>query len=467
MAEYYDELLRICGFEDQEIDQERFRMEKAFQRLELGSEDFKTAERFVRENHEVELTGMRKMLRLWMKELIDLVLAKDEGKKLVYYGFPTIAGPSAAIASISKEICCTCPDVVLSATLGQIFNKINSILEAGEQNGLPPGHSLCSLQQIRVGGMAKGIIPVPDLVLTSSYYCDMGSKADELLHEKYGHPAIYVDGSMDSSWGEFPSYRPERVDFLGGQINQAFDRVSYILGVTVTEEARQEGATRNLNLLHALNELSELMRQAVPQPISMVTTGMARRLTNGSSSKRIMTEGPEAIAILNQEVRERMAKGIGVVDKDAPRAMILLDHFSDPTVTHMMEECGLSLPMNFYTALSAKFWKKAPTITGEALAREEMTRGSYHGTYGLIKRASEVVREFDVDGLIWNYIYNCRPVALTSHLLKNFVEKETGKPVLSLEMDPYDRRTYTAAALKTKVETFAEMLRAKRAKSTG
>ena len=30
-----------------------------------------------------------------------------------------------------------------------------------------------------------GIIPVADTVLTSSYYCDIGSKTDELLHEIY------------------------------------------------------------------------------------------------------------------------------------------------------------------------------------------------------------------------------------------------------------------------------------------
>ena len=80
-----------------------------------------------------------------------------------------------------------------------------------------------------VGGLAKGIIPVPDMVLTSSYYCDMGSKTDELLHQRYGHPAVYVDGSMDSRWGEFPDYDPERVRFLGGEVNRALDKVRDIL----------------------------------------------------------------------------------------------------------------------------------------------------------------------------------------------------------------------------------------------
>jgi len=462
MTAHYDELLKMCGFDNEEIDRERPRMEEAFRRLELQPDDFKAAESFVRQNHEVELLGVRKIMRLWILELLDLVLARDEGRRLVYYGFPTIAGPSAVIASASDDILCTCPDVVLCSTMGQIFNKINPILEAGEQNGLPPGHSLCSLQQVRVGGMAKGIVPVADLVLTSSYYCDMGSKTDELLHERYGHPAIYVDGSMDSRWEEFPDYRPERLDFLGGEIDKALSKVEEILGVQVTEEARQEGAIRSKNLLGVLNEMGAIMRDAVPQPISIVTVEMARRLISGSSSKRLMVEGPKAIALLNQEIRDRVEKGIGGVDRDAPRVMILLSHFSDPTTMRMMEDCGLSVPITVYAALAAKFWTSIPSITGKVLAAEEMKRGTFHSSTGILKRVAEVVTEFNMDGLIWNYIYNCRPVAITSHMLKEFVEKETGIPVLSLEMDPYDSRAYTAGALKSRVETFAEILRARK-----
>ena len=84
MAKYYDELLKLCGFEEEEIGQERPRIEEIFRRLELGSADMKSAESWVRQNHDVELVGVRKMLRLWLKELFDLVLARDEEKKIEY-----------------------------------------------------------------------------------------------------------------------------------------------------------------------------------------------------------------------------------------------------------------------------------------------------------------------------------------------------------------------------------------------
>ena len=462
MASHYDELLKLCGFEDDEIKKEKTRTDKAFQKLRLGSEDMKRAESWVKQNHDIELVGVRKLLGIWLKELIDLVLAKDEGKKVVYFGFPSIAGPGMTIKAASEEVYCACPDVVLCHTLGQIFNKLSFVLEAGEENGLPPGHGLCSLQQIRVGGMAKGIIPIPDMVLCSSYYCDMGSKADELLHERYGYPSIYIDGSMDSRWGEYPDCLPQRVKLLGAQLNKLFDKVKEIIGVEITRDAWDKGISTSRQLYSALGHLVQLMR-ADPMPISAAEIELVLMLT-AACTGRAMTEGPEAVAILSQEVKKRVDEGIGMVEKGAPRVLNLLSHFSDPSITHMIENAGLAMSATLLSMPPPKARHPTTYTTfGEILAEREMRAGIYHSSYSIVKRCAEGVEALNIDGVIWNYLYNCRPVAQTSHFLKKWVEDKTGVPVLSLEMDLYDSRSYSAANLRTKVETFAEMLRARKA----
>ena len=106
MAEFYDGLLKLCGFDSKEIEQERLRIEKAFERLEIGPVDMEPAMKWVTQNHDVELVGVQKLLGAWLKELIDLVLAKDEGKRTLYYGFPTIVGPGLAIKTASDELFC-------------------------------------------------------------------------------------------------------------------------------------------------------------------------------------------------------------------------------------------------------------------------------------------------------------------------------------------------------------------------
>ena len=465
MGNYYDELLKLCGFEDEEIKREKPRIDEVFKRLELGPGDIGKAERWVRSNHDIELLGVRKLLRAWLLELFDMVLSRAEGKKIVYYGFPSIPGPGMAIRAAAKEagvsLYCACPDVILCHTVGQIFNKLAPILEAGEANGLPPGHSLCSLQQIRNGGMAKGIIPVPDLVTGSSYFCDMGSKADELLHEKYGHRAVYIDGSMDSRWGEYPQYLPERVEFLGAQLNKLFKTVKEVTGVEVTSAAWDKAMNTSRELYGALGRLTRLMT-ADPMPISGVAVGLALQLTAGSTG-RSMSEGPEAVNTLCEDVEKRVKEGIGVVEKGAPRVLNFIQPFSDPSLIHMMENAGLAMSATLLSVPSKKYPPTEYTTLGEIRAEREMRDGHYHSSFGFAKRFEEAARDLNMDGVMWGYLYNCRPLAETSLTIKKWVEESLGIPVLSLEMDIYDSRNYSAAALRTRVEAFAEILRARKA----
>jgi len=464
MAHYYDNLLFLCGFEKEEIQTEKHRIERAFAKLELGPDDMERGEQWVRTQHDIELVGVRKILRVWLLELFDLVLAKEEGKKIVYYGFPSIEGPGMAIKTAAGDgLYCSCPDAILCHTLGQIFNKINPILEAGEQNGLPPGHALCSLQQIRNGGMAMGIIPVPDLITGSSYYCDMGSKADELLHEKYGHRAVYVDGSMDSRWGEFPHIPKERVEFLGGQLNKLFETVKQELGVEVTREVWGRAMETGIELGRAVARLQQIL-DADPLPISSAEVELAMILP-AASTGRARTEGAEAISVLCEDLKKRVESGVGVVEKGAPTVMTFLPSFSDPSIAHMMEDAGLAVKlMPASAALAMDKPEPQPTL-GEEIADRQLRMGAYHSSFGVVKLIEHAVKNLEFDGFIWPYLYNCRPLALSSHFLKKWIEDTTHVPTLALEMDIYDSRSYSAGNLRTKVEAFAEMLRARKAEA--
>ncbi len=464
MADYYDELLKLCGFEDEEIEKERPRIEKTLVRLGIGPDDMQTANSWVRQNHDITLKGVRKLLGAWLKELIDLVLAKDEGKKIVYYGFPAILGPGLMLSASSEDVFVSAPDMVLDHTMGQIFNKLIPILEAGEANGLPPGHALCSLWQAKIGGIAKGMIPVPDLALASSYYCDMGSKADDLVTAQYGVPVAYIDGVMDSKWGEYPEYRPERVHYLGAQINQAIKKAEKVLDIEIVPDAWERSQKDSRPFRDNLVRLVELMR-ADPVPVSIAELELMEALSSSSTGRGIR-EGIKAMEILIDELEERVKAGIGVSEKGAPRVMVRAGHTSDPRVTRLVEETGLAVPLTFILGSWGGVRVKPKgnyNTPGEIIADYEMTGGYYYGTDAQIQFYEKAAELMKLDGFIATYLYNCRPVATISHPQKNYLEEKTGLPVLSLEIDGFDSRAYNAASLRTKVETFAQILKAKKA----
>ena len=171
MTAYYDELLTLCAFEPQEIEDQRPRIESTFNRLGLGPTDMDRAVSRVRKSFDIELLGVRKALGVWLKELFDVVLAREEGKRLIYFGYPPfqyIGLVIKAATGSNDDFYIGCPEVVLCQTLGQIFNKLNPILEEGEAKGLAPGHAMCSLLQIKNGALEKGIVPIPDMSLVIS-----------------------------------------------------------------------------------------------------------------------------------------------------------------------------------------------------------------------------------------------------------------------------------------------------------
>ncbi|MFP4641608.1 MAG: 2-hydroxyacyl-CoA dehydratase [Dehalococcoidia bacterium] len=466
MANYYDGLLKLCGFEDEEIKEERPRVEKSFERLGIGPEDMETAEIWVRQNHDVSLEGVRKLLGAWLKELIDLVLSKDEGKKVVYFGFPAILGPGLILSAASKDVFVSAPDMVLDHTMGQIFNKLNPILEAGEANGLPPGHAMCSLWQAKIGGVAKGMIPVPDLALASSYFCDMGSKADDLVTAQYGVPVAYIDGVMDSEWGEYPNYSPERVQYLGTQINQALDKAEKVLDIRIDPEAWESSQKDSRSFVDSLLRLIELMK-ADPVPVSVAELELLEALS-GASTGRGIQQGIEAMKILVDELEERVKAGIGVSEPGAPRVMIGAGHTVDPRITLLAQQVGLAVPLTSILVWIGGMQVEPVKLTqtyatpGERIADYELAAGTFHGTEAMISQWEMAPKVMNLDGFIMTYPYNCRPAATTSHVAKKSLEEKTGLPVLSLEVDLFDSRAYSADSLRTKVETFAEMLKAKK-----
>src|SRR4030066_213007 len=127
------EFLELCGFESREIKEEASRIEKAFGILEIDDKDINRAKAKIKKYLDIELLGMRKVLGLWLKELVDMVLAKQEGKKVVYVSFPPIPHIASAIALAAENIYCAAPEIVLSNTLNLIFDKINPVLETAEK----------------------------------------------------------------------------------------------------------------------------------------------------------------------------------------------------------------------------------------------------------------------------------------------------------------------------------------------
>jgi hypothetical protein len=169
------ELLRLCGFEAEDIESDLPRVEKVFTRLGIDDEDIDRGKQRLNTYYDMELEGVRKALGLCIRELVNTVLAREDGKRKILYGFmsPGFSILGTAVVTKSKDVFVADIATCLQFVLGCIFNKMTPILGAAEHKWLKSGKAYhCGNVKTLVGLLALGLIPRPDLLLTSGQLCD-------------------------------------------------------------------------------------------------------------------------------------------------------------------------------------------------------------------------------------------------------------------------------------------------------
>ncbi len=458
----YTEVFRLCGYEDDEIEKERPRIDKAFAKLGLEKEDMARAEKRLQENFDLGLQGVRKLLHVWMDELIALPLCREEYKTVIYSDWP-LPGPMVmAIQRMSDDIYVGSIGEVLNLGMGIIFDKLTPILEAGEEAGLGVGKSHCALWQTHIGGITSGKIPVPDLMISPNWYCDQPAHADQLLAELYDIPTVYMDGVLDDQWGQWPEISEHMIGYMGDQMEKCIKKAEEVTGYTMTEEARQGGLQDTFALYLNFNTIVEMMAKADPQPISHADLNLAFWMFFTPLRKKELAM--DGLATLIGETKARIEKGEGVVPKGAPRIYFGLRFAIDSAIFKMVEGLGLS-PQVVFIDWMTPLEKTPPKSTrwADLVMEAFLRRGVVHSASGAIEYVKTYFKEWKCDGAILCWPYSCRPYTQPVMMTKKMLKEEFNVPVLLLEADAYDTRDYSAGQLRTRVETFAELLRMKKA----
>ncbi len=453
----YSELLRLCGYETEEIEKERFRIDRAFQIMEIGPEDFQRAEEKINKYIWVDSIGMRKILGIYIKEMIDLVLAEEENKKTIYTSFPPVREITAIAALSSDNIVGLCPEVLIVTVMGFIFDKLTPYLETAESLVLKRGASFCTLLKARMGAIAKGLIPKPTLLVPSGLLCDQAPKTDEMLHEMYGSSVAYIDSVWDESKDEYPVVSPRRVKYLAKEMETAARKIGEVAGFPLTEEKVKEIIGRQVELAAAWEEVL-WATFADPMPLNRYNRDLAFSLV-AMSGRHCVNEGVEPMRMLLKDVQKRIEEEFGVNPQGSPRVWLLVSNMSDPKITGMMEDLGMQLPIGLdvlpdelrYVPDYENFWDQRADIN--------LRIGSRRSATAYCRQIITACREFQLDGLIMQYHVPCRMYDIFPLMLREMAQKELGLPVLLMEGNWFETRDYSAESYRTKLESFAEIVK--------
>lgn len=461
-------MLKLCGFEAQEIEPELPRVENAFNRLGITSEDVERAKQRLVDYYDIELQGVRKVLRLCMQELVDLVLAREEGRKKIIYAFmtPGFATLSSALVSKSKEVYAAHLCQQFQLVLGSIFGKMVPILEAAEHRWLKAGVvSHCGNVKTLVGLIAWDCIPKPDLMATSGILCDTAPKTINLLHELYGIPTCCYDTCQDREFREYPVATSRIVDLAAKSMRRLGEKVQEVVGFKITDDMLREVADARSELGNSIRKLGNLIESSDPLPINANHGLLWACLDLLTLSMDSLPDAIDAINTLYEELQERINRGVGVIEKGAPRILAILPtHYSDPRLDHLVSELGMAIVATDAIFIMSEVERETGRLEDpyKTMSSANVKPSQAACTRTRIPLIIEKCKRLNVDGVLNRYHVGCRTVAGDALIIQDAVTKELGIPVLSIRRDDFDPRVYDEEQHTIELKSFRDILTSNR-----
>ncbi len=170
-------------------------------------------------------------------------------------------------------------------------------------------------------------------------------------------------------------------------------------------------------------------------------------------------------AELLEEMRERIARGIGAVPLETHR--LLWDNLPVWYRTRWLSEKFAAheacLVADTYTSAWCTSLRYIDPSDFVGTMAEGYTRIYLNiGVDQMAATVIEMVDKYQADGLVMHSNRSCKPYSLGQYDIRRIVQRERDLPVLILEADMVDERAFSEGQIDTRIDAFMEMLKARR-----
>jgi benzoyl-CoA reductase/2-hydroxyglutaryl-CoA dehydratase subunit BcrC/BadD/HgdB len=449
------ELLELCGFEQDELPLFLPRIEKAIIKYNITPEDIENGKQRLNQYFDVSLKSIRKMLRFCVVEFVNCILSKEEGKTFISgIMIPGLDSVSSVLATQSNKVIFAQQNAAF-LVVGCIFNKLVPVLEAAEMKWLKSGVvSHCANLKTLLGLYVTGLMPEPDLVISSGFLCDTAPKTLDLLHEIYGIPVYCYDTCQDRELREYSEASKRTVALAAKSLKKLVERIQDLVGFELKDDVLREGLAARSKLNIANAELRHILENSDPVPLSFTNDILINIFNSLTFSFDDLQEAASVINALCEELRERMNNGWGEERRGAPRLLAVLPcHYSDPGLEYLVEQMGMSIVSTDNFTL--------PYFPPQDLY-EEMSVHLYTSLgLGLPTRIPLIIegcKKLRIDGVINRYHVGCRTVTGDAIVLDKALKQKLGIPVLTFEWENFDPRIYNHEQYTEKLKILKTMI---------
>ncbi|UCD57351.1 MAG: 2-hydroxyacyl-CoA dehydratase [Candidatus Hydrogenedentota bacterium] len=391
----------------------------------------KEAESVLKEKESANALLLSEWAKLFLK-------AYEPDKKVVYtsaYAFPMELLSAFDVVPFDFEIAGA---MIASTEMGV------ATMNEAEDRGYTM--DVCSFHRTALGASYNEYFPAPDILLTTSYYCDQKAKTNEILSLLYGKESflLYTPSEITTA----------SVDYVEKQLRQIGEKLSDITGQELDEDRLKE-AVRSANRARRshLMLLDLLKHRPAPwgsgQLIAFSINGL---LFSGTEVKERLNE-----AFLRQ-MEKRIETGTLWPEKYRIYWFAWLPVY-ESNLFGILKENEVSVPL---CETFRVYWDEIDEDNPfEGLALKCLKNPFVGPVTRRIQGLDRIIDQYNIDGALLFATPACRHANGAYRLLKDTVQK-SGVPFLMLDMDIGDPRGYSPEQTKTRLEGFIEVLAQRR-----
>lgn len=320
----------------------------------------------------------------------------------------------------------------------------DEILETAEDNNY--SRDTCSFLRSTVGSIINDYMPTPDFLIATSLYCHGSAQIFYSISKRYNRPFYYIDVPYDYD-------RPYAIDYVAKQIEEIMKKM-----------AKQCGKEFNVDKLKLAIEYSNQARDYYARAMELRKNQPTPMLGGEAIDYAIVlahTFGcPEMIEIcktLYEELKEKTDKGIGSLDEEHHRILWrqLRPYYSNVLFEYL--ELKHKSAVVFEEANSIYWQSMDVDDPFRSIARKLFSNPPTDFSKKWLTHTTSLVEEYSIDGIVEFAHWGCRFLSAGTQIVKDALQSKN-IPLLIIDGDCIDRRDYSDAQIKTRIDAFVEIM---------
>ena len=301
--------------------------------------------------------------------------------------------------------------------------------------------NICSYNKVALPALEQKSIPLPGAFVNATVCQDLRNNFD-IMANRYQKPHLVLD---------YPYLPDNQVkEYLSSQYKRIFDELCAVVG----EKPDYDRLKECIRLANQAVEYIEKGNEIRKGKDAIIYGGQMLKVTN-------------IFSIMGTEESVRITKSYydTCVQKRETKNILPCKHrllwcntapiYDDNLFFHIEKDLQAVIVAEEINYVKAGYLEEGKPF--DSLARRAINISFIGNVQKRIKNLVEMIREYDIDGVIFFEHQNCRMFNMNYQLIKEAVQKE-GVKILKITGDCFDKTSYSKEQIMTRIEGFLEIL---------